>query len=359
MGDKTEAPTSKRRNDERKKGNVFQSKEILLLVSLLAVVYTIQFMGPYMLAALSNFTEKTWDLASTVQVMSPKLLSSLFIDSAIAYGISALPPLLAAALAAILVTVAQTRGLFSAEALKPKFSRMNPAQGIKKMFSARGLVELLKSILKIIVLIYVVYGELVDRLAELPRLMEMDFVNVLFYTANAFLSMFTSVLFMFVVLSAADYMYQRWQYEKDLRMSKQEIKEEYKQTEGDPQVKGKIKQKQREMSQSRMMAEVPKADVIVRNPTHYAVALKYDAKQHKSPQVIAKGADLLALRIIKLAEESNVVVVENRPLARALYEQVPLEREVPREFFDAVAEVLVYVYTLQKRGPGKGKTPPS
>ena len=338
---------------------MFQSKEILLLVSLLAVLYTIQLFGGYIIAALSRSMEVFIGMGGTTQALTPSTLRQIFVDVLAVYGVSAMPPLLVAGLAAILVTLAQTRGLFTMEKLKPKFDKLNPFKGIKNMFSMRGLVELLKSIIKIIVLGYVIYNELSTRFGEFPRLMEMDFVQTLFYTADFFMSVMTTVMVMFAVLAAADYMYQRWQYEKDMRMSKQEIKEEYKQTEGDPQIKGKIRQKQREMSQSRMMAQVPEADVIVRNPTHYAIALQYDPKKHHAPKVIAKGADLLALRIVKLGEEHEIVVVENRPLARALYEQVPLDREVPKDFFDAVAEVLVYVYTLKNKRPPMPADKPS
>jgi flagellar biosynthetic protein FlhB len=176
--------------------------------------------------------------------------------------------------------------------------------------------------------------------------MEMDFLAVLPFAGDFFMEILSSVLPIFAALAVVDYMFQRRQYEQRLRMSKQEVKEEYKQTEGDPQIKGQIRAKQRQMAQSRMMSAVPEADVIVRNPTHYAVALKYDADKGHAPRVIAKGADLIALRIIKLAEESGVKCIENRPLARSLYETVPLDSEIPGEFYAAVAEVLAYVYSI-------------
>ena len=154
---------------------------------------------------------------------------------------------------------------------------------------------------------------------------------------------------MFVVLAIFDYVYQWWDYEKNLRMSKQEIKEEYKQSEGDPHVKGQIKERQQQMSRKRMMQSVPEADVVIRNPTHYAVAIQYDADQHSAPVVVAKGADALALRIVQIAEEAGVHVMENKPLARGLYETVDIDREIPEKFYQAVAEVLAFVYSLKKK----------
>lgn len=347
--EKTEQPTAKRRKDERKKGNVFKSQDITLLLGLLAVVYTIQFMAGFIWGAISDSFDIFWDMAARNTSLAGGDMPSLFVQGLIPFAICALPPLVMAGLVAIVTTIAQTRGLFNMSSLKPKFSKLNPISGIKKMFSLRGVMELLKSLLKIIILSYVIYSKYVERFPEIPRLMEMELVQVMPYIADFVMDIISNVTVFFVVLAAADFMYQRWQYEKDLRMSKQEIKEEYKQTEGDPQVKGKIKQKQREMSMGRMMQNVPDSDVIIRNPTHYAVALRYQAGKNISPMVTAKGADYVALRIIKKAEESGVPIVENRPLARGLYEGVPLEREIPESFFQPVAEVLAFVYSKNKK----------
>ncbi len=359
-GEKTEQATTKRKQDERKKGNVFKSQEIIILGSLLVVIFTIQALGGVTLTALNQAFERFWTLAGTLGSISPADLRELFIQGAGVYLVAALPALLAAAVAAVVLTMAQTRGLVSTELLKPKFSKLNPINGIKKMFSLRGLMELLKSIVKIIVLGYVIFNEYQSRFNELPRLMEMDFRAVLSYTGEFIMSIVVSVAVIYAALSAVDYLFQRWQYERDLRMSKQEIKEEYKQTEGDPQIKGKIKEKQRQMSMARMMQSVPEADVIIRNPTHYAVAVKYDAGRARAPLVLAKGQDLLALRIIKKAEEAGVMLMENPSLARSLYENVPLEAEIPEEFYGPVAEVLAFVYAQQKRGiPTAEDVPPS
>ncbi|MGD9559832.1 MAG: EscU/YscU/HrcU family type III secretion system export apparatus switch protein, partial [Oscillospiraceae bacterium] len=180
-----------------------------------------------------------------------------------------------------------------------------------------------------------------------------EFGQVVFYAAEFLMDIVTSVTIIFVFLAGADYLFQRWQFEKDLRMTKQEVKQEYKQTEGDPQIKGRIRQKQREMATSRMMQNVPEADVIIRNPTHYAVAVRYEAGKDKAPVVLAKGADLVALRIVRVGEENGIVTVENKPLARGLYEGVPLDREIPQEFFQPVAEVLAFVYSTSKKHKNK------
>ncbi len=349
MGERTEQPTAKRRRDEREKGNVFKSQEIITLASLLAVVYGIQLLASWILGALSGTFDTFWNMAASHTQLLSGDTGYLLVQGFIPWAIAAAPPLLLAGLATILVTFAQTRGLVSMKSVAPKFNKLNPLNGIKRMFSLRGFIELLKSLLKILILAYVIYSTYVDRLEELPLLMDMEIGQVLAYVASFVMDIITNVAIIFAVLAVADFMFQRWQYEKDLRMSKQEIKEEYKQTEGDPQIKGKIRQKQREMAMGRMMQQVPEADVVIRNPTHYAVALRYVAGKNKSPMVLAKGADYMALRIIKTAQDAGVMVVENRPLARGLYEGVPLEREIPESFFQPVAEVLAFVYSKTRK----------
>lgn len=360
--EKTEQATPKRRRDERKKGNVFQSREIGMVASLLAIVYGLQVFGPILLQAVSGGIVRFWDMAAVQTSLTDGDLRTVFIQGFAVYAIAALPTLLIAGAVAILLTLAQTKGLFSAKAFAPKFNRLSPAQGLKKIFSVRGAVELLKSLIKIVVLGYVIYNTYMERLPELPRLMEMDVSGLMFYGGRFFMDIVINVSVIFIFLAAADYMFQRWQYEKDLRMSKQELKEEYKQTEGDPHIKNKIREKQRQMAQSRMMSNVPNADVIIRNPTHYAVAVRYDSDANRAPMVIAKGADLVALRIIKLAAEHDIVVVENKPLARGLFDAVPLDREIPEEFYQAVAEVLAFVYSTSKKSKlpkMTDKVPPS
>ncbi len=319
-GEKTEQATQKRRNDERKKGNVFKSQEIGTLLGLLAVIYTIQIFSSWILGALTYGMEFFWSAAATASTynFASDSLRVLFMQGSLMYGVAALPALLVAGLVAIVATVFQTRGLVSFESIKPKFSKLSPINGFKRMFSLRGVVELLKSIIKVIILGYVIYGEYEARIGEIGRLMEMEFTQALFYCAEFVMDVVLAVALIFAFLALADYMYQRWQYERDLRMSKQEIKEEYKQLEGDPKIKAQIKQRQRQMAASRMMQNVPQADVVIRNPTHYAVALQYEPGKTTAPRVLAKGADLMALRIIRVAEENGITDKENKPLATRL-----------------------------------------
>ena len=211
------------------------------------------------------------------------------------------------------------------------------------------MVELLKSLLKITVLGYILYDIMKDELPVLPRMMDMSVRQVMAATGEVILSIVRTAAIFFAFIALFDYVYQWWEYEKNLRMSKQEIKEEYKETEGDPQIKGKIKEKQQMMARQRMMQSVPSADVVIRNPTHFAVAIRYDPDKDRAPVVVAKGADRLALKIVAVAEEHGIAVTENVPLARALYDAVELEMEIPSQFYQPVAEVLAFVYSLKKK----------
>lgn len=348
-GEKSEKATPKRKKDERKKGNVFLSNEIITVFSLLASFYTIKLLGPTILSQLENMVKQFFVMAEQMSYVSTDDLSMLFIKGVLVFFISALPVMLVASLVAIVLTMAQTKMLFSAKSFEFKASRLNPLNGIKKMFSLRGIIELVKSILKIIVLAVIVWNVISDWVVILPKMMDMTAIQVIRQVGETIISIVLNAVIIFAVLAIFDYIYQWWEYERNLRMSKQEIKEEYKQMEGDPQIKGKIKDRQQRMAQQRMMQNVPSADVVIRNPTHYAVAIKYDPHKNNAPMVVAKGVDSLALRIVDVAEKNDVYVMENRPLARGLYESVDLEREIPEKYYKAVAEVLAFVYNLKKK----------
>lgn len=262
---------------------------------------------------------------------------------------------LAVSIVAIAVTFAQTRMLVAGSLMKPKFSRINPLQGVKKLFSLKSLMEALKGVLKISLLLILVYLSLKDMMGESHKYLYTDVTAAASHILEVGKSMGLRVLLAFFILSAMDFMYQWWEFERQLRMSKQEIKEEYKQMEGDPQVKGKIKENQRRMAQSRMMQNVPNADVVIRNPTHFAVALRYHPGKDNAPIVLAKGQDELALRIVKVAQENKVAIVENVPLARGLYASTELNQEIPPEFYGPVAEVLVHIIRLD-HGVASSKT---
>jgi len=246
----------------------------------------------------------------------------------------------------IAVTLLQTRFLVTTEPLRPKLSKINPLSGFKRLFSLRSVVETLKSLLKIGVLLILIFRSLRDMFAESSKYLYSGVHEACRHMYDAALHMILWIGLAFVVLAALDFFYQRWDYERQLKMSKEEVKEEFKQTEGNPQIKSKIREVQRSMARRRMMQKVPEADVVIRNPTHYAVALRYKPELDSAPLVLAKGQDELALRIVRVAEENQVAVIEDVPLARALYAGTELGQEIPQEFYGPVAEVLVYIFRL-------------
>ncbi len=348
-GEKTEKPTGKKLQDARKEGNVPQSKEVTIAVTLVASFYIFKFLYPSVRDLMLSVIYDVMESVKYTQRISISDMNDYFVRYMVKYAVAALPLLLIIGFAAMIISFAQTKLLINFKSLKPKFSRMNPLEGIKKLFSLKGFIEILKSILKIIVLIYIIYICIKDKLQEIPKLIDFTIVQAAEFTGDVIFEIVGKVVIFFAAIAVADYIYQRFQYQKNLRMTKQEVKEEYKSTEGDPQIKGRIKSKQQEMARRRMLQDVPDADVIIRNPTHFAVALKYDIEKGGAPVVIAKGQDYLALKIIEIAEENEVSIVENVPLARALYATVDIGREIPREFYNSVAEVLAYVYNLKKK----------
>jgi len=261
------------------------------------------------------------------------------------------PILLAAMFLGALPSVIQTKGLFTMKPLKPKFSKLNPITGMKRFFSAQSFVNVIKGIIVIAAICAIVYSRIMDLIPEFQRLPNMELRQGVAFIASNILSIVIMIAVLLVFVAAADYVFQWWQYEKKLKMSKQEVKDEYKQVEGDPQIKSKIKQKQREVAQSRMMEEVPGSDVVVRNPTHYAVALKYDAKIGiiSAPKVVAKGMDVIALKIIDIAQEHGVHITEDRPLARMLHDTVQVGDEIPHTLYTAVASILSEVDSIREK----------
>lgn len=344
-GSKTEKATPKKRRDERKKGNVFLSQDAVAVATLVGACVILFVLGGMIVEELSGYMAFCIEKCGT-QGDTGQLLSDLFTQGVWVLLKCAFPGLLITAVCAVAATFAQTRMLVSGELLKPKFSRINPISGFQRLFSLRSVVEALKGILKITVLMLLIYLSLRDSILESSKYLYTDITAACAHLFAQGRSMVIRIVVAFVALAAADFFYQWWNYEREMRMSKQEIKEEYKQTEGDPQIKGKIKEMQRARAQSRMMQQVPQADVVVRNPTHFAVALRYRPERDAAPIVLAKGQDELALRIVKVAEEAGVAVMENVPLARALYAQAELDREIPPELYGAVAEVLVYIFQL-------------
>ncbi|WP_028511360.1 flagellar biosynthesis protein FlhB [Ruminococcus sp. NK3A76] len=343
-GDKTEEATPKKREDERKEGNIFQSKEIVILVTMLATFFGFKLLYPTIMSAAQNFMQKMFVLTGEQETFEIYSSREIFIAACLCIIICCGPLLAISMGAAILATIAQTKGLFNMKSLRPKFSRMNPLNGIKNLFSLKGIIELLKSIVKIVILFYVIYSFIKDNLMVFPKMMYMSVPEAAEKTGSMLFTLFYTVAIAFAFLAGFDFFYQRWEYNRNLRMTKQEVKEEYKNIEGDPQIKSQRRARQQALARQRMMQAVPTADVVIRNPEHVAVALKYDREKNKAPMIVAKGLDHVALRIVRIAEENGIKCIENKLLARALYAQTELLDEIPPEFYTALAEIMAAIY---------------
>lgn len=348
-GEKTEKATPKRRRDERKKGNIFVSKDVVTVFTLLGSFYILKFTFYRGYEELKGFFLKYFGYIGGLEYLNQDRIMDMAREGALVAVRIMVPLMGAVMLISIAATVFQTKPLFITEPLKPKFSKMNPINGMKRLFSLNSIVGVVKNLLKFIVLFYLMYRFIEGEIQQMPRLLSMNVMNSAVYMFQALFNMAIKIIVAFAILSVFDYAYQKWDYERKIKMSKQEIKEEFKQLEGDPKVKGKIKQIQRQRAMSRMMQQVPDADVVIKNPTHFAVALRYDADKDNAPVLLAKGQDELALRIIKVAEENKVTVVENRPLARAIFATTELNQELPREFYGAVASILAHIYKMNKK----------
>lgn len=347
--DKTEKASPKKRRDERKKGNIFQSKDVVTVGVIAISFYILEFWSPYIYRYTSGVFYKYISLMKTTYYINDTFIVQMFKDIIYTIFVSAGLIMVAVTIASIVFTGAQTKFLITRENIKFKFSKLNPLSGIKRMFSIRSIVEVIKNLIKITILGYVIYTSIIDRLLRIPKLVSLDLSASVNFIIASIMAIIKSVIIAFVVISAFDFLYSWWEYEKNIKMTKQEVKEEYKQLEGDPHIKGKIKEKQRAISMSRMMQKVPEADVIIRNPTHYAVAIKYDIEKDRAPIVLAKGKDNIAMKIVEKAEEYKINVVENVPLARALYSSTDINHEIPLEFYEPVAEILAWVYRIKKK----------
>ncbi|WP_456488782.1 flagellar biosynthesis protein FlhB [Caminibacter pacificus] len=340
--EKTEEPTPKKLEDARKEGNIAKSMEmsafVVLLVASVVIIFYIKYVTYYMEDFYRYFI-------SFVGLEITKSVVFNFILKATQYIFIVLAPVfIALILAGIIGNVGQFGFLFTTKPLIPKFEKINPVKGLKRLFSAKTVVEGIKMILKSIIAFLVGFWLFFDFIHDMPRVESMEFFEQIKWFSDKAVILIFSMLGVFFVFAVLDFAYQKYSYKKSMRMSKQEIKDEYKQTEGNPEVKAKIRQIQREMAKKRMMSEVPKADVVITNPTHYAVAIRYDKTKDEAPRVIAKGVDNLALKIKEIAREHDVMIVENPPLARELYKSVDVDEIIPPKLYKAVAEVLAYVY---------------
>jgi len=347
-GEKTEKATPKKRQDTRKKGQVAKSQDVNTALVLLVVFGVLSFTGGYLLDGLMSILTFTFSDFTNINT-SVNSMQALFLDIVKEAALLLSPILIAALVGGIVANYMQVGVLFSPEAIKLKLEKINPLSGFKRMFSLRSIVELLKSLLKITVIGIVVFSVLWGKMDEILVLSHKSIGSIAVTIAKLTVQMGLYASVALLVIALMDYMYQRYDYEKNIRMSKQDIKDEYKNMEGDPLLKSKIKQKQREMAMHRMMQDVPSADVVITNPTHYAICLKYDEEKYDAPYVVAKGVDFIAQKIKLVAKENNVVMVENRPLARAMYNQVEIGDLVPEEFYKAVAEILAIVYQTRDK----------
>jgi len=346
--EKTEDPTSRRLQEARNKGDVAKSMEIPSAVVLLAGLMTIYTMSNYMLANFSSMTAHFLANAHTIDII-PGNLTNLVTESMIKMAILTGPVMLAVVLAALIANYAQIGFIFTTEKMMPDIKKIDPIQGVAKKFSMQSLAELVKSLLKIGLIGYVAYSEVFKSLPKLMPLMDQSPYQIMIFATNTAFWIFLKCAITIAILAALDYAFQRWQFMEKMKMTKQEVKEEAKTTEGDPQVKGRIRAIQMEMARKRMMDEVPEADVVITNPTRLAIALRYEAGAMSAPIVIAKGAGAIAQRIREIATEHDVPMVEDKPLAQALYKTAEIDQPIPDNLFQAVAEVLAYVYGLKRK----------
>ncbi|MFN3767867.1 MAG: flagellar biosynthesis protein FlhB [Ectopseudomonas guguanensis] len=354
--DKSEEPTGKRLEESRKKGQIARSKELNTLAVTLTGTVALIIFGAYMGNVLMDIMRGNFSLPRDV-LMSERSMALYLLASGKEALLAAQPFLIALLIASIAGPIALGGWLFSAEALQPKASRMNPLAGLKRMFSVQALVELVKALAKFLVILAVALVVLAldqdDLLAIANEPVEPAILHSLRVVGWSAFWLSCGL----ILIAAVDVPFQLWSHKQKLMMTKQEVRDEYKDTEGKPEVKGRIRQLQREMAERRMMQAVPQADVVITNPTHFAVALKYDPEKGSAPVLLAKGGDFLALKIREIAQEHQVMVLESPALARAVYYSTELDQEIPAGLYLAVAQVLAYVYQLRQYRAGKGKRP--
>ena len=345
--ERTEDATGKRRDDFRKKGQVAQSKEVttaaLLTMSLLLWVFYARFFWADLHQLLVNSLQRVATFQAT-----PLSVLNLLLEMTMLFGSLLWPVFALTLVVGFLSSFLQVGPLFTLKPFEPELSKFNPIKGMAKFVSKRSAVELVKSLAKVSLIGFVAYKTVSNEFATALTLVRLDLSQTLIFLAQTAYLVMAKTCGIMIVLAILDFAFSRYEMEQKMKMTKQEQKEEFKETEGDPQVKGRIRSMQQQMARKRMMAEVPKADVVITNPTHFSVAICYDRSAMDAPRIVAKGADHLAFRIREIAREHAVPIVENKPVARALY-KMEVGEEIPEDMFKAVAEVLAYVYSLKKR----------
>lgn len=351
-GEKTEEPTSKKLEDARKDGQVAKSKEIANAFGLLSLFLVMKlYLGTMGTRFLELFSAVYGQIPAVIKMYNGNLpiasLQVLIRSMMLRLLLIIAPVLLVGVAVAFVCDVVQVKWQPTTKPLKPKFNKLNPVKGFGRLFSANSIMELLKSVLKLGLIGYMVYSYLKDRVSDIFLLYDISLNQAIGLIGEVVVDLGIRIAAVYMIIAFLDFAYQKWKFKEDMKMTKQEVKDEYKNQEGDPQVKSKQKQRMREASMRRMMQQLPEADVVITNPTHYAVAIKYDADKYDAPYVLAKGENYLAQRIKDVAKENNIEIVENKPLARMLYANVEVGGLVPPELYQAVAEVLAFVYHLK------------
>ena len=351
-GEKTEPATSKKLSDARSEGQVCRSRELdqaIMLVGLfLTLKMTVASMGSTFLEVFSVVYNKIPETEAAKELTTTVVMS--YIQHVALQSLKLAGPFFAAGfLIAFLSNLVQVKWKVSTKPLKPRLDKFNPANGFKRMFSKDSLFELLKSVVKIIMIAVIAYTSIRSHAEEIFLMYHITLNQAIAQIGSIVIDVGLKIAYVYCVVGAVDYVYQRHKFNEDMKMTKQEVKDEMKNSEGDPQIKGKQRQRMQEASRRRMMQDVPQADVVITNPTHYAVALKYDAGTGTAPVLLAKGADLIAQRIKEIAKENKVEIVENKPLARMIYTNVEIGHEIPPELYQAVAEILAAVYRARNQ----------
>lgn len=348
MSDKTEEPTPKKKKDARKQGNIAKSAEVNKAMTFIAILVVIYMMSGSIISELQGFIVNilSGDFSMT---MNDNTIKILMFKVMMSFMKIVLPISLIIMVFGILGSLIQTGLFFSMESLKPKFSKLNPLTGLKNMFSMKAIVNLIKSMVVICIMIYLGYSFMSKNFEGIIKSGDIYLPYLFNIVLDLIKSILTSITLAVAVVAALDYGYEKFSHKKGLKMTKQEVKEEYKQMEGDPHIKGKIKQKQRQMANQRMMQAVPSSTVILTNPTHISIAIRYEQGKDTTPIVVAKGVDEVAFRIREIAKSHDIPIIENVPLARLIYKEVDIDQEIPEEMYKAVAEVLVAVYKIKNK----------
>lgn len=353
-GEKTEEATDKKLSDARTEGQVAKSKEIVNSVYLLAVFYIIKFTIGWIGEKLMEQFSQTYQMipvyaANFEDMTNVNTIFAVLRQSTLGMALIMAPILAVSFLVYFLGELIQVKWKLTAKPMMPKLSKISPLSGFKRMFSKQSLINLLKSVAIVGVCLYMVYNTLIENYTLIYRLYDTNLTEGIEIIGNLVLDLCIDISMVYIVVGVIDLIFQRKKFKNDMMMTKQEVKDEYKNTEGDPVIKGQQKRRMREASQRRMMQQLPEADVVITNPTHFAVALKYDLSIAKAPVVLAKGEDFLAQKIKDAAREHDIEIYENKPLARALYYNVDIGQEIPEELYQAVAEVLAFVYNLKNK----------